>query len=314
MTEPDLPAQLVARLERLATASPTVIRATVYDLLGDAGVDVGRLVEDARAEQRREVEDRIAATAAKLRLLEERTRGGRLTDSQHAVALRRMAALDVRLKGDRKEAARVLRRLEVRPAPVVSHAAPTPERLRHFGDEATVREREPDGTLLAQPRYELTWSVDRIGVALTAGEYTAATRLREAWARRQSSPRTVDLGGAGGGVPGSRVPVSDHQMAASREWNAIWHRLPPALRLIVMNFIAEVAPRDRSAPMTAIEFGQLYGQVRDKEAARGVTRGAIKTACALIEALWREYDQWRAEKARDEHREHRLDGQRRQRA
>lgn len=302
MTE-DLPAQIVARIERLATSSPTLLRVTVYDLLAESGIDVARLVEDVRAEQRREAEERLSSSIAKLRMLRERVDGGHLSPGQHTKALGQIQHLDVRVKEDRKLAQRVLRRLEARPAPPVSHSAPTAERIRHWGDDVTVRDREPDGQLLAQPRHELQWAVDRMGVALPADSYTAAARLREAWARRQSSPKTVSFDGAGGAAPGPRLPISDHQIAAGREWNAIWHRLPPALRLIVMNFIAEQAPSGRDRPLTAVEFGQLYGQVRDKEGARGVTRGAILTACAVIASLFRDYDEWRAQKARQDHQQ-----------
>jgi hypothetical protein len=192
----------------------------------------------------------------------------------------------------------VLRRLEQAPARQRAHSAPSSERLRHWGDDVTVVEREPDGSALSAPRFELRWAIDRMTVSLSAEDYGAATRLRETWAQRQAVPSTVDLNGSGGGAPGSRLPITDRQLAAGREWNAVWHRLPPGLRTIVMNFICEEAPRGRASPMTAVEFGQLYGSVRSAEQARGVTRGAMRATCAQLTRLFWDYDAWRAEQAR----------------
>jgi hypothetical protein len=298
----DLPAALVARIERLSTSSVATMRATVYDILADAGVNVSELVAEQRAEIVRADQEAREKRAARLRLLQERLTTGRLTPAQQATALEQIATLDVRVKSDRKEANRVLKRMEARALPPPLPSAPTPERLRHWGEEVTIRDREVDGTVLAAPRHELRWALDRMTVALSAEEYNAATRLREAYLRRQSSPKGVSLDGAGGGVPGPRLPISDRQLAAGREWNAIWLRLPPALRLIVLNFICEEAPRGHERPMTGVEFGRLYGSVKYEEAARGVTRGAVKTACATIAGLFSDYDHWRAEKAREERR------------
>lgn len=294
----DLPRIIVACLERLTTESVSAVKATIYDRLESAGIDTQRLIYDEQYAIAEDLNAQLSQRQATRRLLEERLATGRLTERQLAAVKRQIAALDVRLQHDRKQANAILRRLEHRPAPARAHSAPPPERLRHWGDEVSIVDRERDGTVLSAPRYELRWAIDRMSVALSAEDYAAATRLRETWAQRQAVPSTVNLNGAGGGVPGSRLPVRDRQLAAGREWNAIWHRLPPGPRTIVMNFICEEAPRGRTSPMTAVEFGQLYGSVKGAEAARGVTRGAIRVTCEELARLFRDYDQWRAEQAR----------------
>jgi len=304
----DLPSALIARLERLSATTPAAMKATIYDELQALGVDVPRLVAEEQAVIVEDYKAVAAQRAAQRRLLEDRMASGKLTASQAAAAQRTIAKLNLNEKDDRREANRVLRRMEIEPTRQVAISAPTRERLRHWGDEVAVVDRERDGSVLAQPRHELRWAVDRMAVSLSAEEYTAASRLRETWARQKASPKGVDLNGSGGRVPGSRLPTSDNQMAASREWNAIWHRLPPALRLIVLNFICEEAPKGRSEPMTALEFGQLYGNVKDKEGARGVTRGAVKTAAAVIAGLFHEYDTWRADQAREQRRQRQIGG------
>lgn len=292
----DLSHRLIALLERTTTIRPRTV-TTIYRLLEELGIDVARLVYDERHTIAEDLNAQLAQRQATRRLLEDRLADGRLTARQASVAHKQIATLDVRIKDERRKANAILRRLEQTPAPR-AHSAPPPERLRHWGDEVAIVERERDGTVLSSPRYELRWAIDRMTVSLSAEDYAAATRLREAWAQRQAVPSTVDLNGSGGSVPGPRLPISDRQLAAGREWNAIWHRLPPGPRTIVMNFICEEAPRGRASPMTAVEFGRLYGSVNNAEAARGVTRGAIRVVCEDLARIFRDYDQWRAEQAR----------------
>lgn len=292
----DLAPALIERLERLATASTTVMRAEVHEVLGLAGVDVARLAADVRDRMRAEAQDRLDAVAAKSRLVQTRVASGRLSPAQASKAADQLARLDVRQKAAEKEARRILRRLEARPMPAPS--APTPERLRHEPEAPVIRDREPGGQPLSAPRYELAWPIDRLGVTLSADEYAAASRLRNARQLSQAHARVVDLNGAGGGVPGPRTPTTDRAIFAGQDWRAVWLRLPPELRAIAQNFILEEAPRGRDKPLSAVEFGQVYGGGRDKATARGVTVGAVKTTCAVIAGLYRDYDQWRSEKRR----------------
>lgn len=178
---------------------------------------------------------------------------------------------------------------------LVPHSAPTPERLRHAGIDPTIETRDLTGAELSAPRYRWEWAIDRMAVPLTAEEYTAATRIRDAFYSRQNTPGAVDWNGSGGGHPGPRLPIREHQLRAGAEWNAIWLRLPSELRFVVSNFILEQSPRGHEKPLDALEFGRMYGVTRDKEKARGVTVGAVRTTCAMVARLFREYDHWKAE-------------------
>jgi hypothetical protein len=295
MTPSDIGRELVRRLEAAGARSPGQMRDEAYAVLAAAGVDVAALVADARQELIAERRSRLERLALVRRLIADRIRLGRLAPEKAAEAKAKLA----RLPADIKAQKAALRRLEARPAPPQPPSAPTRELVRQYGYAPRVRDREPDGTPLSAPRYEFEWAIDRAAVPLTAEEYQAAVRLREAYLRRQNTPRVADWSGAGGGVPGPRLPARDAQLRASQDYNAVWFRLPPPVRLIVSNFVFEAPPRGRERCLDAVEFGRLYGQTRDPNRARGVTVGAIRAALAMVAELHREYDRWRAERERD---------------
>ena len=291
---PPLAADLVHRIERLKSASVVTMRDTVYEALGAAGVDVAHLVGDARdgilAERRAEAE-RLAALE---RVLKGRVQSGTLPVGKLQVALGRLRTLALKSKAY-KEA---LRRLEARPLPQPA-SAPTRELVRHKGAEPVVRDREPGGQPLSSPRYEFPWAIDRMSVPLTAEQYQAAQRLRDAYLRRESTPKAVDWNGAGRSAPGPRLPISEAQQQAGREYNAVWTRLPPELRAVVANFLFEQPWAGQGRPLTPVEFGQAYADLKHKDTARGVTTGAVMVTCAVIARLFREYDEWRSDARRN---------------
>lgn len=298
MTSPPalpLPDALVDRIERLNTTSAGVLRDRVYAVLADYGVDVERLARDTRMEVLDEEKARLDRKLDRFKLFRSRLASGRLPPEKAEEAKARLLAAPADIKAQRA----ILKRIEARPPPPVP-SAPTRELVRHMGREPIVRTTEPNGDLLSAPRHEFEWPVDAMRVALTAEEYGAALRLREAYLRRQNTPGAVDWNRSGASVPGSRLPIRDEQLRASRDWNAVWLRLDPSLRLIVSNFVLEEAPRGRERCLTPVEFGQAYGALKDKATARGVAIGAVRTSCSVIARLFHEYDQWRAEKRRNE--------------
>lgn len=296
----DLATALVDRIERLQSPSPAVLVRTVYGALVEAGVDVAKLAVDTHAAIAREVEDRAEADAARKRTLEARVASGKLAPAMAAEAAERIKTLDARIKEGRRRISAELRRMEARIA-ALPPSAPTREMIAQAGDAPLVRDREPDGTPLSAPRYEWPWPVDRMQVSLSAEEYGAATRLRRAYLEHQPTTATTNYNGGsrGGGV---REPVSERQMAAGRDWRAVWLRIDPPLRLIVDCFIVERAPKGHKRPLTAEEFGREYGTTRDARRALGAATGALKTTCAVIARLYREYDEWRADQAREQRR------------
>ena len=160
--------------------------------------------------------------------------------------------------------------------------APTPERARKSAIEAETIE----GGL---KRHKATWPIDALnGELLTANEYNAAVRIRDAYWMARPPSNTTRLDGAGGGYR-DMLP-QERRMAAHQDLLRFWARLDPASRLILWNFVLEQPPPGCSRALTVTEFGQVYGSVKAIQRARGVTDGAIKTVCAQISALAREFD------------------------
>lgn len=286
----DVAPTIIDRIERAATPSVAVLRSHIYDALTACGVNVQRLVDDARSSVKAELEERATKAATRARLLRDRVRAGTLPPQKLEEARVALARAPATVKA----AKAALKRLEARPAPPLP-SAPTRELVRHMGREPVIQEREANGDPLSSPRHVFEWPVQAMAVAMTAEEYHAAERLRWAYSTRQNTPKAVNLNGAGGGVAGSRAPITDEQLRAGKEFHAIWYRLPPELRLIVTNFVFEEPQRGHDAPLSAIEFGKLYGNTRDPNRARGVTVGALRATLVQVGSLYREYDQWRSE-------------------
>jgi hypothetical protein len=292
--------RLVAVLERPASSSGAV-REAAYAELRALGYNVAALVQADRERQIAEHLDMLAQTEARRRLLADRVASGRLSPIEARRVASQIAGLDVRIKAQRQEANRVMRRVEARAVPPPS--APTPERLRHVGEAVLVADRDEDPitgetTPLAAPRYRVVWPIERWRGIILVEHYNTAARLRQAWSVRQASPKTVALDGAGGGHPGPRLPISDRQLRAGALWNAFWHRSGPCVREIILNFCCEEPPPGRERPLTAVEFGRAYAGVQQEHQARGVAMGAVKTALDAATSLLLEYDGWRAEQRR----------------
>lgn len=154
----------------------------------------------------------------------------------------------------------------------------------------------PKGGMVAtSERARSGWAIAQCQHVLSPEEFAAAERLRRAFSLSIGrSPVTFETASGQGYTP--LIPVQHRSVA---EWRAIWTRLDPVLRVIVWNFVAEQPPSGHDRPLSADEFGALYGQTKDKRRARGVTDGAIKTALAHVSDLWRQYDEWQAQQGRD---------------
>jgi hypothetical protein len=252
--------------------------------LAEAGFDISRLAHESPASVEREVQDRAERAATAAQAIKQRLIAGRLPASKRAEAKRRLE----RVSDDLGRLRQLLKMLTGRkPAP--QYPEPTIERVRHAG-EVIAETSEKDGTPLRAPRHRVQWPVDRVGPTVPAEDYNAAQRFREAFMERQARPSTVDWDGGGGSVPGSRVPVSDYQLHAAEEFDVIWSRLSRPIRTIVANFVLELAPPGKDAPMTLQEFGRVYGNTRDDRGARVGSIVAIKIACAEIAKEYRAYE------------------------
>jgi hypothetical protein len=260
MTPPaDIARALVDRLEGAETRSAAVLRAMAYRALTAAGVNVDRLRRDACLEQIAELQAKVGRAKAKRPFHELR-----------------LEAQRAKLK-------------------TFSHV-PTLELVRQRGEVPTVESFEENGDQLRSERHRWMWPVDKIRHCIPAEHYAAADRLRWAHTARQGGSRIGDYGdGSGRSDPARRLPLTPEQEKAGRTWNAMWLRMNPAIRLIAWNFILEEPPRGWDRPMTAREFGEMYGRTSNDSRARGVTDGAVITACAILAELARGYSAWQAQ-------------------
>lgn len=262
--------RLVARMERAAGAAGERAVQAVRDQLAAAGVDVGRLDAAIRTAAVSEARDSLAAR-------NERRRA------------RTALGEDLRRLGSGKGA-----------PPAIN--APTRERVRHNGGAPIVEATDERGDPLSGPRYRWQWSLDRMAVSLSAQEYTAAERLRRAWAERQNTPGAVDWDRSGARAPGSRLPIRDEQLEAGAEVQFIGRRLPLVVRPIIANFVLEVPPRGEEHCLDAVEWGRRYGTVRDAATARGVTLGALRLTVATLAEAYDAWDRMRGEQRREQKR------------
>lgn len=301
-TGAEVAAGIAATIERGRLTSAGALRLDIYGWLAAHGIDPVPLIAAAHEQITAEITaecDRLQANRAAIRARIDR---GDLAPDRLRAAELRLAKADVREKSGRKLLADTVRRLEGRQAPPQAHAAPTAERLRHFGEAAVVRERDEHDQPLAGRRYELRWAVDRLGMELSAEAYNGAMRLRETYWAQTATAKVVDLNGSGGGSSGARAPATDRQLAARGAWRAIYGNLPGEARTVALNFICEVPPAGKSEPLTALEFGRLHSGVKDPMAARGDVRGALRVTCDLVALLWRIMDGTRAERRAAERR------------
>lgn len=284
-----LAGRLVDVIERERGQSVVALCERLYAILGESGIDAEAIVADTRAalvREHRAKADDLAKLAAQL---EARVKAGALSPRNVDRARRELAAVPEK----ERQIAKAIKRIEGRKPPRPENA-PTAERLRHAIEPPAVRSIEPDGTMLTAPRHEFRWPVDRLDVRLTAEEYQAAERIREAFVGKENRPRVADWNGSGGGSPGSRAPIADAQLAAASEWNAVYYRTPPWARLVVFNFILETRAPRQSRLMTAEEFGRMWTGTTDARRAQGATEAAIKGACATTAWLFDSYDHWRS--------------------
>jgi hypothetical protein len=177
--------------------------------------------------------------------------------------------------------------------------APTPERVRQAGEAPSELVVVPAaGPVKAVRAHKFEWAVDRLAPLVTAQEYHAADRLRTLYAAMGGHARIGDYGdGAGRSDPANRLPLTERHESAAREFHMIWraYAIDGAVRAILWNFVLREAPNGCREPLSAEEFGRLYGGTSDARRARGVADGAIKTALGVLASVMRDYERWRHE-------------------
>jgi len=177
--------------------------------------------------------------------------------------------------------------------PAVWPTAPTPER-RAKSEEIVELETQP-GQPLA---HRSVWPPDQMRDSLELAEHTAAKRLVECYELLHVSQGVGSYGGSSG-RSGERLELTERQQFAGQEFHAMWARLPPILRQVAENFILEKPIRATDVrPQTWVEFGRLWGNPTTDQAARWMTRGALKSCCVLLAEGLRDFERSKAEAAK----------------
>lgn len=248
----DIAQLIIHKIEAADLKTAGSLRNSVYLALASCGLDVDKLRRDALM----------------LRLSKARVR------KPHYEKL--IAEIDTRVK-------------------TFSHV-PTREMVAQRGEQPVVETFEMiDGRPqpLRSERHRWEWPVDKIRHTIPADHYHAAERFRWAYETSQGHARIGDYGdGAGRSDPARRLALTPEQEQAGRVWNVMNVNMNQAVRLIAWNFILELPPRGWDRPLTAVEFGKEYGHTTNESRARGVTDGALKTACSVLSDVNRGYQEW----------------------
>jgi hypothetical protein len=321
----DLAAKLIGVMERLDTRSAAVLRHASYRVLEELGIDVRRLVGDARAqliaERRAAAErsqnslDRLRERAARIPELQAVVMGGPADQVREMLASKAKPveitiALDVPLGYvravrdlDRGREAR-LKLTAQRKAMPRKHwerlarierrggwsSAPTRERKRQLGEGEEFIEAKVAGE---QKSHRTAWPVDQIRPILSDAAYFAAERLRDAYDGMQPGSRDASFDRYGtAGNPSNRLGLTPTQERSGRVWHAMWGRLPAGLRFVVQNFVLERPWGGEERALSFVEFGRRYGSADGDKQCRGVAQGALKAACDVLAHLSKEFDVW----------------------
>lgn len=266
VSDDDVARAVVGEMVRARTASAGALKDRLYATLAALGIDVGRLEGDAQARQ----------------LSEQRSKREQSWQRKLEKAL----------------AIRQLREPDFEP---IFPTAPTRERVARAGEDPITRDVvAAAGPVTALQSHQFPWPVNKITRVLTAEEYAAAVRFREAYENRAARPNVGDYGTSSGrSDPARRLPVTPVQERAGREWNALKLHMPPAVFAIARELILEEPLPGHARPRSLVEFGKAYGNTTDARRAIGIAEGALKTVCGALAAIAREYDAWRRAQARE---------------
>ena len=281
--------RLIEKLERLRTTSAGVLRKKVYETLSALGADVSHLVMDARRDLALELELKAKRSSRRKKLLELRIEKNNVPPEKLLQARKALERAPQNIAAHKRALADVMSR-----KPPVWSTDPTPERRRHSAEAANEIVIVPHaGPVKATIAHRFKWPVDQLAHLLTIHEYQAAERCRDAYYNRMGHPKIGSYNDAGDQQnPARRLPITQTQERASREWRVFRDRIPRGLRPVIDNFVLEIPPRGAARPLSRAEFGKLYGRCKGDQQARGVSDGALRTACVVLAAVWAEYEDW----------------------
>lgn len=286
------PEVFVERLEGLQTSSASVLRQKAYEVLTDAGFDVAGLVSAARKAIHTRLAGRAQRSAKIAANLSKRLAEGKIELDKVDVARERLKRAPDNVKAHKE----VLKRFERRLPPPAPPSAPTPERDRKLDRPATAELQDELREPLRAPRHRVQWAVDAVAHGLAKADYAAAWRFREAYIGQLNRPKTTGYDRTSGGVPGPRAPIRDDQLQAGLEFEAIARMLKQIRPMwtIACNFVLEISPPGREAPMTMVEFGKVYCGRLDGRRAAGSAEAGIMLTCAVLATFYQWHDAGRA--------------------
>lgn len=173
--------------------------------------------------------------------------------------------------------------------------APTAERRRH----ATSEPREIEVSPAMARAHHFDWPLEAIRNRLTADQYEAAERLRDAYLAMQPRSAVADPTGVGGASdPSNRLAFTERQEFAAREFEFIMRYLEGRYVSIVANFILEREQEGKQRCLTIIEYGNKLSGMSGPHAGKAAGLVAIILTCDRLRRLWNAYDDWEKERRR----------------
>lgn len=316
-------APVVFAMENTDSASAAVVRRIAYRAMENCGVDVGRLVREARADIVKERQARADRSVNSLQRLREwaarrdelaaRIQGGPsvkvralLEEGKSVDEIQVLLGVDrpyIAAVRDHAKARRAEQKLtEERKTLPRRHqsrvdrirarlgwtSAPTKERKRQLPEgEIFIEAKQPgDAKTHRQP-----WPADVMRDMLSDQEYEAALLLYKAYHGMQSASKVGSLDGGGGGAdPATKLALTPNQQTSGRTWAAIWPKLATGLRYTAQNLILGRPWAGEERALGFVDIGRKVGRVASPDHARGIGQGMLKATCAALAQISKDYD------------------------
>jgi len=322
----DLASRLVLAFERADTGSAAVMRRTTYRLLDEFGIDVTRLMDEARAAIRAErsqdlersqgTDAKLAAWVARIPELSAHVQGGPIARARELLGEKKVVNGNVVRKYTLAEIATALecKRSFVAAVRDLDIARRAKARLEgtHKGKTkklvaklAKFLDRTPWSSAPTKERRGHLGQGEEFAKTKTVGEQQhhstrwAVDQIRdiltgpeyEAACRFRDANNGRKLERQGNpGAPTDKLGQTPEQEYWGRVWAGLWPKVPAGARRIVQNFVLEKAWTGEERTQSFVEFGMAYGRIDGEKQARGIAQGALKLACTVLAHISKEYD------------------------
>lgn len=322
----DLASRLIYAMERLDTRSAAVLRRASYATLEEFGIDVGRLVDEARAAIRAErkadlersqaTDERLAAWARRIPELSAAVQGGPISEARELLAetvevdgieVRKHSITEIAKQvGCKRSFVANVRDLDIARRAKARLGKTRKGKTRKLMERlAQFVDRAPWTSAPTKERKRHLGEGEEFATTKTVGEQEhhstrwAVDQIRGILApheydatcrvRDAHNGRRLDTLSKPGPAT-DKLALTPEQEYWGRVWNGIWPHVPAGLRPIVLNFVCEKAWTGEERTMSFVEFGRAYGRVASEDQARGIAHGAVKAACAVLAHISKDYD------------------------